>query len=90
VIVHAIWKYTFNVEDDFAIEMPRSAKIVNVQVQAGITCMWAIVDPKSDTVIRRFKVVGTGQPFEYSDRVKHVGTFQLAGGRLVYHLLEIE
>lgn len=84
-----IWKFHVPVEDTFTLDVPSYFKPLDVQVQRGSAVLWAVVgdgdDPPSK---RRFRVVGTGHPFpEYSERRwQHVGTFQIAGGALVFHL----
>ena len=83
-----IWKYTVMV-DDYSIEMPVGAKILDVQVQNGEPHLWALVDDIAPMEARRFATVGTGHPLpdEISDG-KHLGTFHLHGGALVFHLFD--
>jgi hypothetical protein len=45
------------------------------------------VDPKGPLRPRRFRVAGTGHELEpYVDR--YIGTFQMLGGTLVFHVFE--
>jgi hypothetical protein len=75
--------------------MPRFAKILCVQMQNDTPCIWAMVDPKQETEMRHFEIFGTGHSIpivpetmpEIPARV-YVGTYQEAGGALVWHLFE--
>jgi len=82
-----IWKFPFKVQDRFELEMPGGAQILDVQVQHGQPCIWAVVDTEVPSVKRRFVIVGTGHSMShYLTGWPHVGTFQEAGGALVWHL----
>lgn len=82
-----VWKYPFDVTDRFDLEMPHGVQMLSVQVQDGVPCLWALVDDENTKVTVRFRVVGTGNPAPdmYIFRT-FVGTFQLEGGALVFHL----
>lgn len=43
-----IYKYRIEVTDDQNIEMPVGAKILTVQTQNGVPCIWAMVDPNAE------------------------------------------
>jgi len=81
-----IWKFPFKVQGHFELDMPGGAQILDVQVQRDQPCMWAMVDPAARPVKRRFVIVGTGHPIHQMEGWPHVGTFQEAGGALVWHL----
>lgn len=67
--------------------MPRAAKVLCVQVQHGAPQIWALVGNEAETVeARPFRVFGTGQ--EMPGGLSYLGTFQLSGGGLVWHLFE--
>jgi len=84
-----IWKFGFDIADEFAIEMPGGAEILDVQEQHGLACIWALIDPEASKKCRYFRLVGTGHPFDYDARIyKYMGTFQMHGGNLVFHLFE--
>jgi hypothetical protein len=80
-----IWKYPIQISDCVEHEMPRGARLLCVQVQWGMPCLWAIVDPEQPRVRRRFWVVGTGHPFPNSEGLFYIGTVQLSGGTLIFH-----
>lgn len=81
----SIYKYRFDIADEFAIHMPKGAKIIHVDVQKGVPCMWAIIDPFADREPRKFRVIGTGH--EHSGQLflmQHIATFQMPP--FVWHL----
>jgi len=90
-----IFKYQFSTTSSLGISMPRFAKILCVQVQNNVACIWAMVDPEQPTEMKHFEVFGTGHEIpdipdafpEIPARV-YVGTYQEAGGKLVWHLFE--
>lgn len=88
-----IWKYIL--KPTCTIEMPEGSLILSVQAQLqadGVleeVCMWVLVDPDLPKVPREFVVYGTGHPVR-DDRVeKFLGTVQLSGGKLVFHVFEV-
>lgn len=92
-----IYKYTLGVTDMNAIPMPFGAEILSVQVQNGSPQIWALVEKNAVPFTRYFATVGTGNPFEteykdeFGDQVKpkFIGTYQLEGGKLVFHVFEV-
>ena len=86
-----IHKYPFAVDDYVNINMPRFSRVLSVQTQNDMPCVWALVDTDSPLEIKRFRLVGTGHPIkEKEENLEFIGTFQLLGGELVFHLFEIE
>lgn len=85
-----IYKYPVSVTDDFMLDMPAGAKVLSVQVQNGEPHLWALVE--TDGVMherRTFHLYGTGNPLPRDvGSFVFVGTFQLRGGALVFHLFE--
>lgn len=83
----SIWKFPFEITGEQKIFMPRTAKILSVQVQHGTPCIWALVDTDEQKTERTFIVHGTGHPCS-CDASEFIGTFQISGGALVFHLFE--
>ncbi len=81
-----IYKYLLEVTDVQKVAMPKGAAVLTVQVQNEHPCIWAEVDPEAPTIKRRFVIYGTGHPMSDDKAYRHVGSFQLHGGRLVFHL----
>jgi len=84
-----IYKYDFEVADTVRSRMPVGAQVLCVQMQRGIPCIWALVDPKAITEERTFRVYGTGQQIEKDSVGRYIGTFQMRGGDLVFHLFDV-
>lgn len=85
-----IWKYQLKISEDQRIEMPAGAKILSVQAQNKVPCLWALVDPEAEKEKRFFEVFGTGNPikeYEVTSR-KFIDTFQAYCGSLVFHVFE--
>jgi hypothetical protein len=49
-----IWKWGINPTNDGSISMPKGAELLSIQVQRGIPCIWALVDPAAEKEERRF------------------------------------
>ena len=91
-----IFKYEIPViRDHFFIDLPQDAEILTFQSQNEKFYIWAIVDcAENETVVLReryFRLIGTGHDLTEDFRRirKYVGTAQIMGGGLVFHLFEI-
>lgn len=84
-----IFKYTIEREAFPQIEMPQGAEILCVQTQNGTPCIWALVEPNAPVIKRSFEILATGQIVNETVSRKYIGTFQLDGGRLVFHCFEM-
>lgn len=86
-----IWKY--DISEESTVDMPEGAQILDVQMQRterpprSSACVWALVDPDRTPVKRALVLYGTGHPLP-DDPGAYVGTFQVAGGSLVWHLFD--
>jgi hypothetical protein len=85
--MNTIWKFPFEVTDYFNLSLPQGAKILTVQIQHGAPHVWVYLDPSQPTEVRSFRVAGTGHEIE--PRLDYIGTFQMHGGMLVFHLFEL-
>lgn len=95
-----IFKYIFDISDSLtytmakghraSIAMPEGARVLDVQMRHDVPCIWALVNPNSAPVDRIFRLYGTGHSIQSDDidNYSHVGTFQMAGRALVFHLFE--
>ncbi len=81
-----IWKYPVT-PDHWTQLMPVDAEILSVQVQQKEVQMWVLVDPDAIRKGREFEVYGTGHSIPENPG-KFIGTFQLEGGTLVFHLFD--
>ena len=86
--MRTIWKYPFDTTEEFMLEMPSGAQVLTVQVQGGQPCIWALVDPSASLAPRQFLVHGTGHPVTFPHSLVYIGTYQLMGGVIVFHVFE--
>lgn len=79
-----IHKYQLE-ELEQTIEIPNGFKILSLQVQNDIPCMWVEVNTENHKVMIHVITVGTGHPLPHTD-VVYVGTYQRFNGSLVLHV----
>lgn len=82
-----IWKFELETTDNQFIEIPKGAQLLAVQTQSDKPCLWALVDPNAEKEKRCFEVFGTGHVINSNNR-EYIGTYQLNGGNLVFHVFE--
>lgn len=83
-----IWKWQIEVTDRQTVMMPAGSKLLDVQMQGGECCMWALCDPNAVTEPRHLAIYGTGNPIP-DEAGEYVATFQMRGGALVFHAFEV-
>ncbi len=82
------FKYIFEITHSITIEMPKNALILDLQIQNGIPCLWAVVDLDESMVPYNFVLLGTGHPVPDEEyELQHISTFQQ--GEFVWHLFQI-
>lgn len=87
--MQTICKFPVKLKGIQEIEMPKDAKILTVQKQSNEPFIWAIVNSENEQEKRVFQIVGTGNPFEYDESKKHIGTFLTDFDSYVFHLFEL-
>lgn len=81
-----IYKYPLEIIDEQVVLLPAYARLLTVQAQYDIPCLWALVNPVlPNEVPVTVRIFGTGHPIEDTDNLEYIGTFQILGGKLVYH-----
>lgn len=92
--MHRIYKYPLIITDKQEIEMPKNAKILCVQAQNDMPCIWALVDKYESAIgqtrTRTFYTYGTGHDIGRPEILNYIGTYQLHSGALVFHLFELQ
>jgi len=83
-----IWKYELGGAHSI-IQMPREAKVLHVEVQRGVPCLWVECEPDAPKEYRAFAVIGTGHPFN-DKGFEYVGTYLSEGGHFVFHVYEVK
>jgi hypothetical protein len=85
--MNRIYKYPIPINDEIVIVMPKGAKVLTVQIQKSQPFIWALVDTEKEPEERRFYLYGTGMTVTHCE--SYIGSFQMLGGGLIYHLFEM-
>ena len=84
-----VWKYNIRPDDLISLDLPIGAKPLSIQEQHGNAELWCLCDPNEKVYeTRLFRMAGTGHSIK-EEIIGYVGTFQLDGGSLVFHLFEV-
>jgi len=90
-MTRTIWKYPLE-HIESTVQIPKGGTILTVHAQAGVPCLWILVDAMASLETRKFKLVTTGEDIQlmnYNGEEKYIGTVFLTGNALVYHIFEI-
>lgn len=84
-----IWKYLL-MAGRHTVKMPKGAEILTTQSIGDDAFVWAMVNPLNELEDRHFETFGTGHiiPCNMGVDRKYIGTFQMDGGALVFHVFE--
>lgn len=88
--MQVIWKAQLQCTDKQTIDLPKGAEVLCVQTQNELPCIWFLVSDV-DSIHkepRTFYIYGTGHKHEAIGDGLYIGTFQLQGGKLVFHVFE--
>jgi hypothetical protein len=83
-----IFKYPIPIADEFILPLTLFAEILTVQMQKSEPQMWVLIDPDEPKYERKFHLYGTGMTITNDSHV-YLGSFQMLGGDLIYHLFEV-
>lgn len=88
--MRTIYKYPIPIQDNFELELPARSEVLCVQVQREQPCIWALVNLEHPPIKRKFLLRGTGHDAATLElnATSYVGSFQLRGGNLVFHLFD--
>jgi hypothetical protein len=78
-----IWKFPLKIVDHQLVTAPAGMQPLCVDVQNGIPCLWAMVDPSREKVQHPIFINGTGHPVRHQGH--YISTFQMHDGALVFH-----
>ena len=73
-----IWKFPFAITDRQFVTMPDDAEILRIEVQDGLPCLWAMVDPSKMRLAVMLATYGTGHQLP-NDPGEYLGTYQVGG-----------
>lgn len=80
-----VFKYPIEVTDVQTVDAPADWEPLSVQMQGETLCLWALIDDDQPTTSHRVFVHGTGHEV-HAGADRFVGTFQVGGGALVFHV----
>lgn len=82
-----IYKYPLEIEDEQNVLLPTGAKILTVQSILDKPYLYALVNPTApNNMAVTIRTFGTGHPISDSGYLEYIGTFQIYGGHLVFHV----
>ena len=85
-----IYKYPIKIQDEQVVLLPTGAKILTVQTQSGKAFIWAMVNPTmTNDMAVTIRIFGTGHTIQDADRLEYIGTIQMCGGALVFHVFKV-
>ncbi len=68
--------------------MPAGAEILSIQMQRGIVCMWAMVNPEAQNSPRCIEMFGTGANIPQGTLIKRRFLATVQDGTFVWHYFE--
>jgi hypothetical protein len=81
-----VWKFPLKVIDFQIIKMPVGYQFLCVQTQSETPCLWALVDDRADKISVEIITHGTGHPCMDIGPKQYIGSYQLEGGALIFHV----
>ena len=84
--MRSVWKFPLHMTDLQYVDMPMGAEILTVQMQGEQCCLWALCEPENVMRPREILIHGTGHPV--GDIGRYIGSVQMMGGALVFHVFE--
>ena len=91
-IKHSVYKYPLEMVHEQTISMPKGSKILSVQRQNKIPCIWALVNPnEEENEEKKILLIETGNIFNSpTDKLNFIGTLQFIDGSYILHVFEIK
>jgi len=84
--IRHVFKYYLKETDVQEVMMPTGAQILHVAQQAGMLCLWVLVELNNPLVERRIRIFGTGHPISV-ELGPFIGTVMMSSG-LVWHIFD--
>lgn len=83
--MRTIYKFPLQVAALQQVDMPAESKILCVQIQRGVPCLWAVVERGAiHQWSRTIRMIGTGREAP-GETDEYLGTIQIDDGALVLH-----
>ena len=86
--MRAVYRFELPTPGEVKIEIPAGAQILHVALGKRLPCIFALVDTEAPSVVRRFRVVHTGDEIPDADSLHHVGSFLVGPERISFHVFE--
>lgn len=83
--MRTVYKYPLEITDEQEITAAKGWRPLAVQKQGNDCYLWAEVDDQARLVPHKVYVHGTGHQLD-PNAIHYVGTLQLAGGALIFHV----
>lgn len=85
-----IFKFPLELANTQRIAIPKEAEVMCVQAQGNQPVMYVHLDAAElAKEPRTFRTFGTGHPIPEEEALEYIGTYQLDGGALVFHVFEV-
>ena len=88
-MMKTIFKYKLGTTDHQDIEFPKDTELISAQAIGEELYIWAKVDPEQHMEKREIRVIGTGHTVYDDEKLRHLGTTQMFGGTLIWHVFEV-
>ena len=88
-MMKSIFKYKLGTTGLQDIEFPKGAELLSAQAIGEEIYIWAKVDPEQHMEKREIRVIGTGHQVYDDEKLRHLGTTQMCGGTLIWHVFEV-
>ena len=86
-MIRAVWKFPLEQVPAQVIEIPAGSELLSIEVQNGIPCIYALVDPKEkNKKLIWIDVVGTGDQIVIESGMRFMKTVMLHNGDAVFHI----
>jgi len=86
--MRSVYKYQLQVKTKQSVYLPKGAQILSVQPQRDQVCIWALVDTNADPFPLDIHIYGTGHEMPEGANFRHLDTFQLENGALIFHVFQ--
>jgi len=74
--MQTIWKFPLAIMAEQTVVIPGAARLLSVQMQNGVLCLWAVVNPLSQRTPYTIRMYGTGHGHEVI-KGQYLGTVQV-------------
>lgn len=80
-----VWKFELETTDEQVFQVPEGARFLKLDTQYGKPVFWMLVDSDNQKTDFKVRIVGTGNPARIGNTYAYLGSYQMAGGALVFH-----